>query len=74
MKRLTITYDGRVWFDGDVSEVALTDSDSKVSVVAAIKRANTSASVSGLGDLIARASKAKTAAVAQEKREAAANE
>lgn len=71
MKRLTITYDGRVWFDGDVSDVVLTDSDAKVSVTGNIKRANTTASVSGLGDLIARASKAKTQQTAEKLKEAA---
>ena len=78
MKRLTITYDDAVLFDGEVEELSWQDAAHQVSVAAKLKvaagaRPPATSPVSGLMDLLTGASKARTAEVVrQHKQELAA--
>lgn len=74
MKRLTITYDNTVLFDGEVEELAWQDSPAQVSVIGKLKRQSSPASPGGGGaggglmDLLAGVSKARTAEVVKERK------
>lgn len=72
MKRLTITYDNTVLFDGEVEELGWQDTSSQVSVVGKLK-SQPVASGGGFLDLLAGARRERTAEVVRErKREFAA--
>ena len=67
MKRLTITYDNTVLFDGEVEELGWQDAASQVSVVGKLKRQSAS-SGGGLMELLSNARKERTAEVVEERK------
>jgi hypothetical protein len=75
MKRLTITYDNTVLFDGEIEELGWQDSPIQVSVIGKLKRQSspTASGASGgagggLMDLLAGVSKSRTAEVVKERK------
>jgi hypothetical protein len=64
MKQLTITYDGKVIFDGGVEEFAWSDKGSSVSVTGKTKAGNPG----GFLDLLAAAAKKQTEANAEDRK------
>ncbi len=73
MKRLTITYDSAVLFDGEVEELSWQDAAHQVSVVGklntpAAARPAAASPVSGLMDLLTGVSKTRTAEVVKERK------
>ena len=72
MKRLEITYDGKVLFDGEVAELSWKDSEGEVTVTGRQRRqpaGSGTAALSGLGDLFTKARKAQTEKIVAEKRQ-----
>lgn len=73
MKRLTITYDGITLYDADVDELIWSDSQDQVAVTGRRRKPAGAGALAGLGDVLARASRAKTQAVADKHQEDAAD-
>lgn len=70
MKNLTITYGEITLFCGDVDELVWSDSEHQVAVTGRRKKAAAGGAISGIGELLARAGKAKAQAVADAHKEA----
>ena len=69
MKRLCVVYDGVTLFDGEISEFNWLDSDNGVKVEGRVKPKPAGGAAGGLLDMLTGASKAKTAKMAEQKRE-----